>query len=208
MHVGHARNAAYGDALARMLAFHGHPRRARVLRQRRRLAGAQARRIDPGARARRAARRGRLQGRLCERARRRARRTPRASTPATLGRARRWRSWSSRSSARSRPSAWASSTSGRMRARCTKAIPARSSTRWRSSSEQGHTYTQRGRAVAAHDGVRRRQGPRARALERRAHLLRLRHRLPPGQARAWLRAPDRRVGRRPPRLRAAHEGRL
>ena len=24
MHVGHARNAAYGDALARMLAFHGH----------------------------------------------------------------------------------------------------------------------------------------------------------------------------------------
>ncbi len=24
MHVGHARNAAYGDALARVLAFHGH----------------------------------------------------------------------------------------------------------------------------------------------------------------------------------------
>ena len=24
MHVGHARNAAYGDSLARMLAFHGH----------------------------------------------------------------------------------------------------------------------------------------------------------------------------------------
>src|SRR5207248_7076491 len=24
MHVGHARNAAYGDALARLLAFHGH----------------------------------------------------------------------------------------------------------------------------------------------------------------------------------------
>src|SRR5690606_4666246 len=24
MHVGHARNAAYGDALARILAFHGH----------------------------------------------------------------------------------------------------------------------------------------------------------------------------------------
>src|SRR6202011_5163045 len=24
MHVGHARNAAYGDALARLLGFHGH----------------------------------------------------------------------------------------------------------------------------------------------------------------------------------------
>ena len=24
MHVGHARNAAYGDALGRLLAFHGH----------------------------------------------------------------------------------------------------------------------------------------------------------------------------------------
>ena len=56
--------------------------------------------------------------------------------------------------------------------------------------------------------VRRRQGPRAGALQRRAHLLRLRHRLPPGQARARLRAPDRRLGRRPPRLPAAHEGRL
>ena len=62
--------------------------------------------------------------------------------------------------------------------------------------------------MAAHDRLRRRQGPRARALERRAHLLRLGHRLPPGQARARLRAPDRRVGRRPPRLRAADEGGL
>ena len=74
--------------------------------------------------------------------------------------------------------------------------------------QQGRTYTQRGCAVAAHERVRRRQGSRAGPLERRAHLLRLGHRLPPGQARARLRAPDRRVGRRPPRLRAADEGRL
>ena len=72
----------------------------------------------------------------------------------------------------------------------------------------GAHLPQRRRAVAAHDRLRRRQGPRAGALERRAHLLRLGHRLPPGQARARLRPPDRRVGRRPPRLRAADEGRL
>ena len=65
---------------------------------------------------------------------------------------------------------------------------------------------QRRGAVAAHDRLRRRQGPRARALERRAHVFRVGHRLPPGQARARFRTPDRRVGRRPSRLCAAHEG--
>ena len=39
-------------------------------------------------------------------------------------------------------------------------------------------------------------------------LLRLRHRLPRGQARARLRPRDRRLGRRPSRPRRAHEGRL
>ena len=67
---------------------------------------------------------------------------------------------------------------------------------------------QRGRAVAAHHRLRRRQGPGARALHRRAHLLRLGHRLPPGQARARVRAPDRHLGRRPPRLPGADASRL
>ena len=50
LHLGHARNAAYGDALARLLAFVGHAVDPRVLRQRLRLPGRQLRR----ARSRRA----------------------------------------------------------------------------------------------------------------------------------------------------------
>ena len=44
----------------------------------------------------------------------------------------------------------------------------------------------RGRGLAAHDRVRRRQGPGADPRRRRADLLRRRHRLPPRQARARL----------------------
>ena len=45
-----------------------------------------------------------------------------------------------------------------------------------------------------------------RALDRRADLLRRRHRLPRGQARARLRPPHQRPGLRPPRLHRADEG--
>ena len=62
---------------------------------------------------------------------------------------------------------------------------------------------QRGRALAAHDRVRRRQGPGPDPRQRRADLPGRRRRLPLGQARARLRPPDRRARRRPPRLRAA-----
>ena len=65
----------------------------------------------------------------------------------------------------------------------------------------------RRRAVAAHDDVRRRQGSRARALERCADLLRRRRRLPREQGPARVRPHDRRARRRPPRLHPAHEGR-
>ena len=63
---------------------------------------------------------------------------------------------------------------------------------WDRAREQlvadGHAYQQRGRAVAAHDRARRRrEGPPARALHRRADLPRGRRRLPLGQARARLR---------------------
>ena len=64
----------------------------------------------------------------------------------------------------------------------------------------------RGRAVAADDRVRRRQGPRARALDRRADVLRRRRRLPGGQVPARLRPRDLRARRRPPRLHRAAEG--
>ncbi len=77
---------------ARAHARAARPRRgARVLRQRRGLAGAQAGRVDPGARARRGGARGRLPGRLRDRAGSRSCRTPRAWTrPSSV--ARRWRS--------------------------------------------------------------------------------------------------------------------
>ena len=72
--------------------------------------------------------------------------------------------------------------------------------------EQRPRLPLRGRAVAAHDAVRRRQGPRADALERRDDLLRQRRRLPRGQARARLRPHDQPARLRPPRLHRAHEG--
>ena len=185
-------------------------RRARVLRQRLRLADRAAGRVAAGAGARRGRARGRLRRRL---------------------RDRRWRPRST-----ARPT-WISTSSADAGSRATSSTSATSLERFRVSfdiwfSERslhtepvgddsdavahafaaldalGQTYTQRGRAVAAHVGPRRGQGPRARALDRRAHVLRLRHRLPPEQARARLRAADRRVGRRPPRLRAADEGGL
>ena len=64
MHVGHARNAAYGDALARMLAFHGHRVEREFYVNDAGSPGAQARRVDRRARAR-------------------ARRCPRTATAAT-----------------------------------------------------------------------------------------------------------------------------
>ena len=67
--------------------------------------------------------------------------------------------------------------------------------------EQGHTVRGRRRHLDAHHRLRRRQGPRARPLRRRAHLLRVRHRLLRRQARARLRPVHLPARRRPPRLR-------
>ena len=81
--------------------------------------------------------------------------------------------------------------------------PPRSSTRSTRSSELGQTYRaedalwlrttdfgdDKDRVLVKSDGA--------------LHLLRAGHRLPPGQARARLRPADRRLGRRPPRLRRA-----
>ena len=75
-------------------------------------------------------------------------------------------------------------------------------------AEQGHSYTRRRRAVAEDDRLRRRQGPRDRAVDRRAHVLRVGHRLRAEQARARLRPHGVRVGRRPPRLHRADARRV
>ena len=66
---------------------------------------------------------------------------------------------------------------------------------------------ERGRHLAADHHLRRRQGPRPDPLGRRVHLLPLRHRLSPRQARPGLRQADRRARSRPPRLRRAPPGR-
>ena len=72
--------------------------------------------------------------------------------------------------------------------------------------EHGHVYEHDGalwlRTTAFGDDKDR----VLRRSERRGDVLRGRHRLPRGQARARLRPHDRRLGRRPPRLRAADEG--
>ncbi len=67
----------------------------------------------------------------------------------------------------------------------------------------------RGRSRLAADHLPgRRQGPGAHPGQRPAHLLRRGHRLSREQAGAGLRAPHQHLGRRPPRLRAAHEAPL
>ena len=73
-------------------------------------------------------------------------------------------------------------------------------------SERGPPLPLRGRAVAAHDRLRRRQGPRPRALDRPDDVLRRRRRLRRAQARARLRPARAAAGLRPPRLRGADEG--
>ena len=199
------RHAAYGDALARILEHHGHDGLARVLLQRRRRPDPAAGRVGPGPGAWRGGARGRLPGRV------------RAS------------SWPRRSPAR--PSA----TSTRWPAQAVELLLAqikatlerygvhfdtffceRDAARGLAersragagdrSRRPGTSYRSEGALWLRTTTLRRRQGPRGRALERRADLPRRRHRLPAQQARARLRAPADAGRRRPPRLRARAEG--
>ena len=66
----------------------------------------------------------------------------------------------------------------------------------------GQDLRARQRAVAAHDRVRRRQGPRHAQVRRHVHLLRARRRLPPGQVGTRLQEGHQRAGQRPPRHRS------
>ncbi len=73
--------------------------------------------------------------------------------------------------------------------------------------EAGYAFESEGAVLVPLDGVRRRQGSRDRALQRRAHVLRGGLRVPDRQVLARLRPRDLRVGRRPPRRRRARQGR-
>ena len=73
----------------------------------------------------------------------------------------------------------ATSTSGSSSARSTRATPSARERALRRARRAGPRLPSRRRAVAAHHALRRRQGPRARAVDRRADLLRVRRRLPP-----------------------------
>ena len=201
LHAGHARGAAYGDALARVLERVGHEvSREFYINDR----GLQMQQFGESIAAR-------AEGERAARGR-----ATRATTSPT-GRARCLGGRRRPRSSGATPAPWP--TSGRCSAplgrhlrhlvlasvslvrvgrdRADPGRPARARRRLR----------RRRRGVAALDRLRRRQGPRARQERRRVHLPAARHRLPPRQVRPRLRPAHRRVGRRPPRLRAAHEGR-
>ena len=202
LNAANGRHAAYGDSLARVLEFAGPRRRARVLHQRPRDADRALRPLDRRADDRRARARGRLPGRVhdraCRAAARRGTRSRRTST--TLARR-----------AIELMVEQVRQTLERFRVRFDHFFSERSlhegdaiDKALARVEEDGPRLLLGWRDVAADVGVRRRQGPRAAPLVGRAHLLRVRHRLSPGQARAWLRPDDQPAGRRPPRLPGAH----
>ena len=121
--VASARNGAYGDAVARLLAFAGHDGRARVLLQRRRRADGPLPRVGRRGPAWGGAARGRLPRRLHRR-------------PRPRGRAIRCRACSSRSRRRSRASASTST-----RGRTSSTSPTRSRRRSRASTPTRPTGT-------------------------------------------------------------------
>ena len=148
LHVGGGRHAAYGDALARLLDAIGPPGRARVLRQRRRRADRPLRRLDRRPDERRGAARGRLRGRL--RAELASAIGGEGIAPDDLeavGAARRRADARARSGPPWRASAssfdtWFSERGLLDRGEVEAASP--------NSTRGGHTYQQRGRALAAH----------------------------------------------------------
>ena len=91
-----------------------------------------------------------------------------------------------------------------------RACPGRLRSRRRHAGEVGGQRRRlpgRWGSLVAQRRRRRRQGPGAGALRRRAHVPPARHRLPRRQAGPRLRPHDRRVGRRPSRLRGAPDHR-
>ena len=156
------RHAAYGDSLARILAFAGHEVGARVLRERLRLAGAPLRRVDPRACPRRGAARGRLPGRVRHRARRR-----RSTAPPT------WTSATSRTRGVELMIGEVRATLERYRVVFDRFFyehevydVGRGRAHRRAARRARPRVRERGRHMAAHLHARRRQGPRARRARR------------------------------------------
>ena len=198
------RHAAFGDALARILEFAGHSvDREYYFND----AGSQVDRLGESIRARA---RGEevpedgYQGEYVDELAPADRGRGRRATPTSWPRAASRRSWPA-SGRRSRPTA-STSTPGSSSAGCTRASRAPSSARSRCSRSAATPTAPRARCGCARrtfgDDKDRVLDP----LERRDDLLRRRHRLPRGQARARLRPPDQPARRRPPRLHRADEG--
>ncbi len=176
--LGHARNAAIGDALARLLSLHGLGRGARVLLQRRRRADGPLRRVrggalPPGGRARGRGARGRL-----------PRRTTSRSWPRTSWRSRARTSRTSRRDERlvrlrdggrpARPRRGSEARSSGSGSRSTCSSPSeicrnggRSTPRCERLRDRGYLYESEGRPVVPRHGVRRRQGPGRDPIQRR-----------------------------------------
>ena len=208
-HRQRARRLRRRPALPR--ARGGRPARdARVLLQRLRRPDPEPRRVGRGAPARRAGAGGRLPGRLRRRDRRRAARrrlgggddraTPTRSGSSGTGRLGRVRAgieaslealgvhfdvWTSE--ARLHDEGWVDRAVERLR-------------------ERGHVYEQDGARLVPLDDVRRRQGPGHLPLDRRADVLRGRHRLRHREVQPRLRPPHLHLGRRPPRDGGAASG--
>ncbi len=177
MHVGHARNAAYGDALARMLAARGHAvEREFYVND----AGSQVRKFGESVSAVARGEAPPEDGYHGDYVADLAAAIPgaRERDPTDVGRAaveqmlektqealaafrvERFDHWTFESELYAGHPSLVESTIATL-------------------TEAGRTYTERRRPLAADDRVRRRQGSRADPVQRRAHLLRLRHRLPP-----------------------------
>ena len=150
--------------------------RARVLLQRRGQPDPQARGVDPRSRAGRAGPGGRLRGRVRGRAGggapRRGRRRSRRAGPRRDSAAHGWHPGVPRALPRGlrRLVLRAHPARGRRRARSTTPSP--------SCASAGTSTTSEGALWLRTTDLRRRQGPRAGALDRRVHLLRRRRRLP------------------------------
>ena len=204
LHVGGGRHAAYGDAIVRLLEAVGHEVEREYYvndggAQIDRFAASIAARMT-GAELPEDGYEGEYVSELA-----RAARAPRGSTPATARRSAGagsswcWRGCGGPSSA----SASASTPGPRERelydrGEVEQALAELDEARPHLPSRRRH--------LAAHDRLRRRQGPGPDPRRRRADLPRRRHRLPLGQAAARLRPADRRARRRPPRLRGADAG--
>ena len=183
MTVAAARNGAYGDCVARLLAFAGHTVEREYYYNDAGGADGPLPRVGRRGAARRGAARGRLPRRLHRRARARSRRSRAGMLELIEASLERFRIQLRHVRAAER---------GRDRD---------------AGGDRAARHVRGGRrAVGADVRPRRREGPRARPLRRQADVLRRRRRLRAAQVRARLRPAGLRARGRPPRLRRPAAG--